>query len=967
MKGKLVHRGIAALVFLISAVQFLSTAQPSVSFWDPGEISAAAYLLLVPHPPGGPLFSIVGRFLFLLPIPGNIGFRINLLSVFSSAFSVLLLYLVAVQLIEGMRNRPAGQAWDHLGTRISAATGALALSFCDTFWFNGAESNYFAGSTLLYSLIVWLMLLWNEKADSPRSSRYLLLAAFLVGLSTGVHLMSVLAIAGVAMVVVLRRSVTDDAACRKSSYIFWIHVVIVVLVAAGMWANQTSAQPPSPEEYRQYDSNFKLVMAAVSALFVALFWKRVFHRSSFYLAVATGGIAMGIAYPGIVKMLPALLREIAGDDSTIGVIALAGILGALGYLAYWLFKKQKPMICTAVLGIMLAILGFTTYTLIIIRANQNPPMNENDPKTFSGLVTYLNREQYGEFPMFKRRWSGESQHQTTYTNYSSDLDFVWRYQIDHMFNRYVEWNFIGRQSTVQDTGVNWGQLFGIPFFVALFGLYYHFRNDWKTASVFLILFILMGYLITFYQNQQESQPRERDYFYCGAYFVVAVWIALGMRGLLDLVAKRLGRTKMMKPAFVGTLLLGFVMIPGRMFQTNYFTHDRSRDWVPWDTAYNLLQSCLPDGILFTNGDNDTFPLWYLQDVEGVRRDIRVVNLSLANTNWYVKQLKNIEPFGAKKVAMNLTDATIDRLQPIQWRPRVLSIPVPKQTYAEFGVTDTAVTNRGAITFTMPSTLQFGDVKAIRVQDIVVREILEQNAWKRPISFAMTCSEDTKIGAGAYMRLEGFAYRLVPMKSTIDPNAEFLNEPLLRRCLFDVDSSYSTTYRPGFKFRGLNDRTVFKDDNQVHYTQNYRYVFARLASYYITVLHDNEQAVKTLDLMLRLIPPDVIEMDFRFLYSVANLYSTAGAEGKYRALADTIEQVSLKQIKVNPTDFDGYYSPYRILLDVYDKRGEYLKAAAILERVDSLSPGNPQIRNEIERYKGLAAPPKGANPPAQQGK
>jgi hypothetical protein len=271
-------------------------------------------------------------------------------------------------------------------------------------------------------------------------------------------------------VVVLRRSVTDDDACRKSAYVFLIHVVVILLVAAGMWANLTSAQAPTPDEYHQYDSNFKLIMAAVSALFVALFWKRVFHRNSFYLAVAAGGVAMGIAYPGVVKVLPALLREIAGNDSTIGVLALAAILAALGALAYWLQRQQKVMLHTAVLGIMVAIIGFTTYTLIIIRANQDPPMNEDDPKTFSGLVTYLNREQYGEFPIFKRRWSGEPQHQTTFSNYSSDLDFFWRYQIDHMFNRYVFWNFIGRESTVQDTGVNWGQLFGIPFFVALFGL-----------------------------------------------------------------------------------------------------------------------------------------------------------------------------------------------------------------------------------------------------------------------------------------------------------------------------------------------------------------------------------------------------------------------------------------------------------------------------------------------------------------
>lgn len=965
MDQRQIHRGIGALIFIISAVQFFATAQPSVSFWDPGEISAAAFLLLIPHPPGGPLFSIVGRVFFMLPIPGNIGFRANVVSILSSALSVLFLYLIAVRLIEGLRHRPAGQPMDHLATRISAAIGALALSCCDTFWFNSCESNYFAASTLLYSLIVWLMLVWNERAYQPRSARYLLMAAFLVGLSAGVHLMSVLAIAAVVMVVVFRRFVTDDDACRKSAYVFLIHAIMIIVVAAGMWANQTSPQPPSPDEYHQYDWNFKLVMAAISALFMGLLWKRVFHKNSFYIAVIAGGVATGIAYPGIVKILPAFLREVAGNDSTVGVITLAAVLAVLGYLAYWLLRKQRIMLHTAVVGIIVAIVGFTTYGLIIIRANQDPPMNEDDPRTFSALVTYLNREQYGEFPIFKRRWSSQPQHQTTFSNYSSDLDFAWRYQLDHMFNRYVFWNFIGRESTVQDTGVNWGQLFGIPFFVALFGLYYHFRNDWKMAAVFLALFILMGYLITFYQNQQESQPRERDYFYCGAYFIVAVWIALGMSGLLDIVSKRLGRSRLVKPALFGALSLGIVMIPGRMFQTNYFTHDRSRNWVPWDSAYNLLQSCVTDAILFTNGDNDTFPLWYLQDVEGIRRDIRIVNLSLVNTNWYAKQLKHLEPFGAKKVAISLSDAAIDQLQPVRWKPRVITLPVSGQAIEELGVTDTAVIRRGAISFTMPSTLQFGDVQAIRIQDIMVKEILEQNTWKRPIYFAMTCSEDTKIGAGDYMRMEGFAYRLVPQKRSADASVEFLNEPLMRRCLLEESSGISKTYQPGFKFRGLNDRTVFLDDNQVHYIQNYRYAFARLASYYITVARNNDLAVKTLDRMGRLIPPDVVEMDYRFLYSVANLYASAGATKQFRQLADTIEQLSLKQVKQSPADFDGFYSPYRILIDMYDKEGEYLKAAGILERVDSVSPGNPEIGKEIQRYRRLAAAAKTASPADQK--
>ena len=202
-------------------------------------------------------------------------------------------------------------------------------------------------------------------------------------------------------------------------------------------------------------------------------------------------------------------------------------------------KQKRMILALSLTACIIAVLGFTTYTMIVIRANANLPMNENHPKSFAQLITYLNREQYGDFPMFQRRWSTEPEKAGIYTNYSSDLDFFLKYQMNHMFQRYVAWNFIGRVSHDQDADWTWKGFFGIPFFLGLFGLYTHFRKDWKMATVFLITFILMGYLITYYQNQQQPQPRDREYFYCGAYFVFALWIALGIKGLLDLVQEKL--------------------------------------------------------------------------------------------------------------------------------------------------------------------------------------------------------------------------------------------------------------------------------------------------------------------------------------------------------------------------------------------------------------------------------------------
>jgi hypothetical protein len=253
--------------------------------------------------------------------------------------------------------------------------------------------------------------------------------------------------------------------------------------------------------------------------------------------------------------------------------------------------------------------------------------------------------------------------------------------MNHMKTRYLLWNFAGREGWSQDQGANiapfngvgnvFGKLigvnfagdvkdslFGIPFLLGLFGIYFHFRKDWKMAAVFMIMFILMGYLTAFYQNQQQPQPRERDYFYVGAFFVYAVWIALGIRGFIDLALMKIKGDALRNAAVYGILAAGIVLVPVRMLQANYFTHDRSNNWVPWDYSYNLIAKLCSKWSTFYNGDNDTFPLWYLQDVEGVRRDVKVVNLSLLNTHWYVRHLKNNDPYNVGTVNIRIPDSRI---------------------------------------------------------------------------------------------------------------------------------------------------------------------------------------------------------------------------------------------------------------------------------------------------------------------
>jgi len=948
MTVKLTRRIIGAFVFLFSTIILFLTVQPSVSFWDPGEISAASYSLMVPHPPGGPLWLIIGRFFSMLPFAQNIGFRINAVSVLSGSISILLLYLISIKLIETYRGKNYKNSTEIILTFFSAAIGALAFAFCDTFWFNAVESNYFSLSTLLFSLVVWLMMIWYDHADEHGSEKYIILMAYLIGLSFGVHLMSVLAIFTFVFVVVMRKYVNDDETFKNTAYIFLIHLGILAVIAIATWSSQTSTTPPTQEEYKAFDSKFVWIMFGVSIIFMGAMWKRIFHRNSFYIPLIAGGVILLLAYPGVVKGIPAILLAMGGEGALTNLLIFIAIIALVVYVIYWSAKNKKSTLNLGATALLFALLGFTTYATIIIRSNDNPPMNENQPHNFNKLMYYLDREQYGDFPIFKRRFSSEPHQQGIYTNYSSDLDFMWNYQIDHMFNRYIGWNFIGKVSTVQDSGVNWKQFYAIPFIIGVLGFYFLFRKNWKMGSAWLILFIFMGYLIMFYQNQQQPQPRDRFYFYPGALFVFAACIAIGVREIADLAIQKIKDANLGRTTAFACLGVFLLLIPGNMLRTNYFSHDRSKNWLPWDFAYNLLQSCKPDAILFTNGDNDTFPLWYLQDVEGVRTDIRVVCLSLANTDWYNEQLKNTSPYGALKVKFSMTDDVIEQLGPQEWKTRPTAIAVSKDAIKKFNVTDTSVINSGQLIWSLKPTIEMGGVQGLRVQDLVVKDIVQNNTWDRPIYFASTCSPDCFIGLDDYLQIEGLASRLIPQKRTIAVN---VNAELTKEDLLSENPSYSKTFKPGFKFRGLNNKNISFDDTESRLIQNYRDAFIQLAYYYHGVENDNVSCVNVLDEMEKKMPSAVVPMDYRLLYDVGNLYAQAGAIDKYRKVADEVIPQAMESLKdVTMDDLSSPYNPYSMLERLYISLKEYDKAIDILQRLQSVLPNAGGVQDEINRLK-----------------
>ena len=945
------HKLIGLLVFLIALVTYFSTVQPSVSFWDCGEFISSSYLLQVPHPPGTPFFLIVGRVLSMIPFVANIGLRVNTISVLTSSFAILLLYLVAVRVINMFTDKEDKSLLQSLGTYIAAAVGALSLAFADTFWFNAVEAEVYASSTFFIALVTWLLMVWWEKADNKDSEKYLILIAYLIGLATGVHLMAVLAIVPIVMVVIFRKYTDDEETLKRTAYIFLGHAAVVLVIFIAMWSALKETAPPTPEQYHAVDARFFWVFIAISAVYMGIFWKKIYNKNSFYLPIIVGGIALIAVYPGVVKYVPNFLRWIGGDSTFIGAVAFVGIFAVIAYFIYWGQKNNRETVAMLAKALLFVLIGFTSYIMIIVRANEHPPINMNDPRDLNSVVAYLNREQYGDFPTFQRRFSQEPHQQGIYTNYSSDLDFLLRYQMQHMFHRYLFWNYIGRESTVQDAGVKWTQLFYIPFLFGLLGLYYHFKKDWKMASVFLVMFIFLGYLTAFYQNQQQPQPRERDYFYVGAFFVFSLWISLGVKGTLDIVTETLRNKKLFKPAYYAVLLFAIVFVPYNMAKTNWFTHDRSRNFVPWDYSYNLLQSVKPNAVLFTNGDNDTFPLWYLQNVEGIRRDVRIANLSLLNTDWYIKQLKHERPFGTEPVPISYSDAEISRLGPMRWKTKTITLPVPKEAYKEFGVTDSSIIKQGKIQWTMKNTANFGGIKAVRTQDLMVLDIIKSAHWKRPIYFAVTCSDDSKIGLNDYLKMEGLAFRVMPFKT--GSYYEAVDTKIMYKQLFEEPKGFSRTYQPGFKYRGLNDSTIFLNENHRRLTLNYRNAYIRLALNYLYAHHDKQMTIKTLDEMEKKIPRKLIPMDYRLLSDVGNIYFQAGAVDVYKKIAAQIEKVALQKLDEDPENIYGDYNPYFLLKTIYDNLHEYDKFVKVLQRLQAVRPQDKSVQTLINQYRAKA--------------
>ncbi len=465
------------------------------------------------------------------------------------------------------------------------------------------------------------------------------------------------------------------------------------------------------------------------------------------------------------------------------------------------------------------------------------------------------------------------------------------------------------------------------------------------------MFIVMGIALAVYFNMADPQPRERDYFFVGSFFVFAMWVGIGASGIIDTISDKLKENKNRNLLVGGSVAVLFAISPLNMFAQNLYVHDRNGNFGPLDNSYNILQSCKADAILFTNGDNDTFPLWFLQEAMGVRQDVRIVNLSLINTDWYILQMKNETPHGAMKVPISLSDDEIQNIGPVEWKTTTFRIPVPKDVYRQFGVTDTSITNKGYIQYTMRPTLQAGDVQAIRVQDIIMRNIVETNAWKRPIMFAVTVAPDNFIGLTPYLQMQGLALELTPAELGNQGEDYALNMPIMEKCFVEPPSTFSTKPQYGFFLTNLNNPDIYYDDNVRKLMLNYRYGYMRIASN-DEMQADSSKAVASLDTMESRIPVEVIPMDYRTLSDVARLYYSAGAMMQFHKYAAIVERDARAAIEENPRDVQGYYNPYIILLNLYGMEKDYQKSIDLLEKAQTIFPEEQSIAQRIAQLRAM---------------
>ena len=988
-KYRLINNISGWVVFIVAAFTYLKTIEPTASLWDCGEFVASCFKLEVGHPPGNPVFMVMGRF-FTLFAGGNVSkvaAMVNSMSALVSAFTILFLFWTITHLARKIliKDENYYNTGRIIAVIAAGAVGAIAYSFSDSFWFSAVEGEVYASSAFFTALVFWAILKWEDVADEKYGDRWIVLIAFLMGLSIGVHLLNLLTLPGMVLVYYFKKFKFTwkgffisllTSIIFLSLLMFGIMPGIVTISSKFDWFFVNTLGLPSNS-----GMIFHVIIVAVLFIFAVKYSYSSVNR------VKNGVLAISaLFFTGI---------WIISGSSVLNILALLIISGVIWYMA----GKSKTTLNTLLTAIMVILIGYSANAIIVIRSTASTPLNENNPSNPFNLLYFLNREQYGERPLFKgpyynapvtdykdgkpkyalengkyiitghnleriydprfvtlfpRMWSDQADHQEVYQQWGrvkgtpvqiedqsgekkvvkkptfrENLRFMFSYQFGYMYFRYFMWNFSGKQNDTQGTGgvVNGNWITGIkfldeprigtsdlpgdmrtdpsknkyyllPFILGFVGMFYQLNRDNKNWGIILLLFVMTGIAIVVYLNQYPNQPRERDYAYAGSFYFFSVWIGLGVLALFEGLSK-LTSEKIAAPV---AGILCFLAVPTLMGSENWNDHDRSGRYLARDVAFDYLNSCAPDAILFTNGDNDTFPLWYAQEVENKRTDIRVCNLMLLNTDWYIDQMKSrtygSAPLPVTFPVQNYYDGINNQLYIIE----KTKDPVDISTIIDFVKSDNKATkvqiSATELLSIIPSrtiripvdkakVLASGTVKpedadkivpyidiklkgsSILKSQLIVLDILAHNNWERPIYF-ITGYHNDALGLEEYFQLEGLAYRLVPIKSQ--------NKNWLDYGRIDTDILYQNLIKK-FAWGGANKKKVDIDYNHQRtiIVVRARLNYAKLAKA-LSAEGKNEKAIEALNFCMEALPLEKIPYD-PYMADIVEAYFTAGATDK----------------------------------------------------------------------------------------
>ena len=1016
-KFNLWNRIAAAAVFVVAAITYLMTIEPTASFWDCGEFIASSYKLEVGHPPGNPVFQLIARFFTMFTDNMHAAVAVNAMSAICSALTIFFLYLTIVFLAKRLVRPDADGRWSvgqALAIYGSGVVGALAYCFSDTFWFSAVEGEVYAMSSLVTALVFWAMTKWYEQADTPYANRWIVLISFLMGLSIGIHLLNLLAIPALVFLYYYRKR-------EDGHYSFWEYVKIF---AVGC-----------------------VILALILFVIIPFLPKTAAYVDLFFVNVLGLPFNTGAAFFMVVLL----------------ALCFWGLFATM--------KKEMVFANTVLLCFTTIIIGFSIFSIIIIRSSVKTPTNEYQPDNPFTLVRYLGREQYGSNPLiygqyfdapydieipkywaplgdryvktdgqitpvyssegkmfFPRMWatSPDGRYEEFYSVYmdgkgktipgqtykkptfGANLKFFFDYQLNWMYWRYFMWNFAGRQNDIHSpapgelfTG-NWESGIGfidkarlgdqsdapaylkdnraknhyymLPLLLGIIGIFFQFARDKRGSWVTFLMFFMTGIAIVIYLNQPPYQVRERDYAYAGSFYAFSIWVGLAVLALYTWISKGLSHSQAGRTAVAAIVSVACLGVPVLMAQQNWDDHDRSNRSTAVEMARNYLNSVGPQGILITHGDNDTFPLWYAQEVEEVRTDVRICNTSLLGTDWHIDQMKyacneskplplTVEPeqylygtnefiyiydtrdtiipistvmdvFKHPKAKIELTSGRmVDYIM-----SRRISVPVNKENVIRYGILEEKYADLipDEIVLTMPA-----DKDYITKPELFMLDLLSNYQWDRPINL-LNMGGDINMGIKDYLMYEGFSYKFVPVKNRMkQTDIGFA----------DADDLYDKV-NSVFCWDALK-RTDYFADYQNFYTfcgvMSQRGVFLNVAKEQMKAGYP-DRAVEVLDKCQDCVPESVYPLDISYMgfinernvLEMIALYYDAGAPDKGLALAQRFVDELLVSAKFYMEFYDYARSNFEetchyifYAADILKQNGDTEEAEAMEKSLDDL--------------------------------